>query len=452
MDINETDNDNKSWSLFGSSDHSISSDQLQDNFEEVSFPMYSDNSNEDASYELIEADEPQEKDNIRIRNIEETVQPDLRVEASEQPTPEEPKKSLTSYITEIAETMLNSDEKKQEIKRFESLLRKFDKWLLENKHKHTVQDRGCAQNIESGGSGISICKFLVHNSNINAFVLPFLDVYANIIVTKQAYKNKIQSLCAEFLREAEPESFVGEYNQKNRNHHKKLIFKFPRGTTKFCITIGLDFRLRLNHYITLCTIIEEKFLTMGAFLSFWAYKRKIFNDKFLNPYALYFMIIYFLMTQEPFILPRFNDDELYKMNTPNPLFSGSRGQKKSFIIYKQKRSPNENTVPKRDNSQNVAEEVDCSQVNLEELVTRFFYMYGYEVPKMNKTFSIKRGYPVDSGKRVTGYSLEDPFNPQYDLCKNLNDDRCLSFKAVKSEFERAFSLISEGKIQHLCQE
>jgi len=73
-------------------------------------------------------------------------------------------------------------------------------------------------------------------------------------------------------------------------------------------------------------------------------------------------------------------------------------------------------------------------------------------PRCKKTLSVKIGGPIENGRAIDGYSIEDPFNPDYDLCKGLNDNRYKGCQIVKSEFERAYVLLTEGKEAELCQE
>ena len=446
-----TESDKKSWSLFDSSSQSISSDYFQDAFEEIDNCDSPKSLEKDSSYEVIDEQShntPQQcntgtSDLRSVSNID-SLHKSITKSRDFRNLDE-----TSSYIENISKSMLNTEQKQQEINRFETLLRRFDKWFFEQRERRYIRDRSFAKGLENDESEIPTCRFLVHNSSINAFVLPFSDIYVNIVINKQSLKYRVQSLFAEFLREAEPESLTTEYDFKSRKNNKKLIFKFAEGSTKFMISIGLDFRIRLNQYIKLCANIDERFLTIGTFVSYWAYQRGIFNEKFLNPYALYFMIIYFLMTHDPSILPKFDKEDLQKISFSKPAFSGSKTRNRPLIIYTEKTSNLPKTYVSSDKCPQEKEN-DSSASTIAELVKQFFFMYAYEVTGLRKMLSVNKGCPIDCGRMLYGYSIEDPFNPLYDLCKNLNDNRCKGYKTVKAEFERAYFLICEGKMEELC--
>jgi len=450
----------KSWSLYDSSSFS---NMWENNFEEIDLQ---DLNSSCSSYEVIDElqndckiieithenkviqSAPQETRNIEpipqetrpVQSSDENVVPESR------PIKRETKDSFSQYIESTAKKLLNSPEKEEEIKAFEKLVKRFDRWLLEKREQKTLSDA----DLDSCDSDVSACKFLVHNNTIDPFVLSFSDVYVNIVVKKQAHKNRLQSLFAKFLKETEPESFTKEYNIDNQKNKSKIVFKFAKGSTKFVITAGLDFRLRLNQYIKLCARIDERFVDLGAFLSYWANQRKIFSERLLNPYALYFMLIYFLMTRNPSILPRFDEGEIQKMDFPKTMFSNAK--KQGSIIASQEQAiliPNDHQgekLPKTD-----ATFSDSSKSSLKDLITQFFYFFAFEIPKLRKTLSVKTGTSL-YGKPTQGYSVEDPFNSNYDLCKDLNNSKNKPYQLVKSEFERAYNLIYGDKTQDICQE
>lgn len=367
-----------------------------------------------------------------------------REETRERTKKEKKKKDCFSeHIETTASDLLNSVKKQEEIKAFENLSGKFEKWLAEKADQKTLEEDCLDKDLLS-------CKFLIHNNNIDTFVLEFSDVYVNIVVKKQAHKNRIQSLFAKFLKEVEPKGITKEKNIDNQKNKSKIIFQFAKGTTKFIITAGFDFRLRLNHYIKLCSSIDQRFVSMGAFLSYWANQRKIFSEQFLNPYALYFMLIYFLMTRNPSILPRFGEEDIQKMDFPKTMFSSSKKQG-NLVTYQEQGIllPNAQQTEKLLKTDDAFKQT--SESSLRELITQFFYTFAFEIPKLKRTISVKSCSP-SYGKSVQGYSVEDPFNSNYDLCKDLNNNKHKPFQLVNSEFVRAYNLIIQGKTQEVCQE
>jgi len=433
-----------SWLLFDSVG-SVSSDFWREQFEEIDLDEEFDRNPDqlDSSYEVI--DEQLRKSLNLIREISLT-EPE---QGSGEDTSRKPAKKYDfgDDIKTTVDSILNSQEKQQEIKNFEKLCQRFSQWYLEKRQLKYSRDKIVCRDGENGDSEASACKFLIHNSSVNSFVFSFSDVYVNIIGKKQGHKNRVQSLFAEFLREVEPEGLTREYDFKSKKiNNRKLIFKFAQGTTRFIITIGLDFRVRLNHYIKLCTNLDERFLTLGSYLSYWAYKRRIFTENYLSPYALHFMIIYFLMRQTPSILPKFGEEDLHKMTIPIAPVSSSKSRK-TFIFR-----PEDATQAQGQIFESPIKKGISSDANVQELVKEFFHMFAFEVPKMKKTLSVKLGGPIENGRAIHGYSIEDPFNPDYDLCKGLNDNRYKGFQLVKNEFERAYGLLTEGKESELCQE
>lgn len=437
---NNSQTHDDSWLLFDSA-CSASSDFWREQFEEIDLND-DDPDLLDSSYEVID-EQLRGGLNLQKNNSRQEVQPEVQQQSSAQDSKRKPvvKYDFGQDIKTTVESILNSQAKQEEIKNFEKLCQRFSQWYLEKRQLKYSRDKIVCRDAENGDSEASACKFLIHNSSVNSFVFSFSDVYVNIIGKKHGHKNRVQSLFAEFLREVEPEGLTREYDFKSKKiNNRKLIFKFAEGTTRFIITVGLDFRVRLNHYIKLCSNLDERFLTLGSFLSYWAYKRGIFTENYLSPYALHFMVIYFLMRQTPSILPKFCDDDLQKMTIPKTTVSSS----------KSRMSDAENNTGNI--FENHVNHKGATNLNIQELVKDFFHMFAFEVPKMQKTLSVKLGGPIENGRVIHGYSIEDPFNQDYDLCKGLNDNRYKGFQIVKGEFERAYDLLSEGKEAELCQE
>jgi len=357
------------------------------------------------------------------------------------------KNMFNSVIIKMSDKILQSGGKNDEIEKVKMVLLKgFQNWFLSNdrNRKPTPQMGDKKASNEADKSGF-VYEFVVYDRSINAFQTPFSDVYINVVIKNKNYKANALRFLAEYLRDREPNAYIQEFLADNKKSRRKITFRFLNGKTKFIFMVNIELHLRLHNIFKLYTNVEDRFLHMGVFLSHWAHKRGILRDDYLNPTTLYLMIVYFLMIQNPPILPNIyikGGKESGKIIKRNPVVSKEVYEIKIDLNYAKDVS-----VVKE-----LKDRLEENEMNVGELVTRFFYMFAYDIPLLKKRISIKKGKLVDPPRNVDGYSVGDPFIDEFDTCRNLNRSSNEGFKVVCQEFRRAYDLILTGKIPELCKE
>jgi len=143
------------------------------------------------------------------------------------------------------------------------------------------------------------------------------------------------------------------------------------------------------------------------------------------------------MTQDPPILPK-----LYNPNL------------KKVIVLKKRGLEVHIDLNWEDNILQIKEKMlKMKKNNMEvgELVLKFFYTFGYIIPESNETISIKEARLIPQGSGLLGYSMQDPFIEFNDMCRHLRKDS-RQYLELLSEFRRAFECIKDGKIKVLTEE
>ena len=357
-----------------------------------------------------------------------------------------------TVVTKMSDKILQSAAKNDEIDKMKNVLLKgFPNWFLSNDRNR--RPAGPASNErESEGKpsekGGFVYEFVVYDRHENAFQTPFSDVYVNVIVKNKNYRANALRFLAEYLRDREPSAYIQEFLSDHKKNRRKITFRFLNGKTKFIFMVNIELHLRLHTMFKLYTNVEDRFLYMGIFLSHWAHKRGILRDDYLNSNTLYLMIVYFLMVQNPPILP-------------NIYIKGGKAakviRKKNPIVPREFYDINVDLNYLNDVSDVKAlkDQYKENELNVGELITRFFYMFAYDIPQLKKRISIKKGKledPPRNARHVDGYSVADPFIDEFDTCRNLNRSNGEGFKKVCKEFRRAYKCILDEKIPELCKE
>jgi len=92
-----------------------------------------------------------------------------------------------------------------------------------------------------------------------------------------------------------------------------------------------------------------------------------------------------------------------------------------------------------------------NEIEVGELVARFFYMFGYVIPDGDWTISIKEGRLIPQRFGLLGYSMQDPFVEFHDMCRHLKKES-KEYEELVYEFKRGFECIRDGKISVLTEE
>jgi hypothetical protein len=352
------------------------------------------------------------------------------------------KGTFDTTIKKVSEKLLKSTGKEEEMNQFKHLIAGFDNWFLANDTNWVREEHDERYDL---GNAKTTFEFVVYDKETNAFTFPFSDVYINVVIKIKGYRPNALRYVADYLRSQLPDSYIQEFLTDEKKNRRKVIFKFLTGNTKFVFMVNYELHLRFHQLLKQYSIVDERFLLMGTFLSFWAYNRGLWKDNYLNPQTLYLMIIYFLMVQNPPILPNIYDKSIGDVKEITK--RGPMGTRRHPLIIKI--DLNYETDIHKIKAKIPEEKKNPFKIG--ELITRFFYMFAYEIPVIKRTVSIKKGRLIEPRKRnMNGYSVEDPFFEGYDTCRILNKNSSEAYTTVKKEFIRAYELISNGNIKELC--
>ena len=361
---------------------------------------------------------------------------------------------FTKQIQSFGERLLDCKSKKIEIENFIHYLSKFELSIDNNKFvrfafiqyeklKEDKNNKSLNLYRNNKGSNLSII-FLIHDNSINFFNLKFTDLYINMIVKDRKLLKDSLELLGDYLRKA-TKGYVQEYSHEEKQSRNKVVFRFPDGTFDFIIKTNINLHQRKDQLIYTYAQLDERFAIMGSFLCYWAHLRGIYNERYLNLHAFYLMIIYFLMTLKPAILPNIYNPKLnnyIRMKRKGLKIQGKDQYYSSEFVLDLNYEENYIDIKEKMLKQ------EQNKMTVGELVTRFFYAFAFDIPNSGKSISIKYGKLIQQRFPIYGYSVADPFTDDYELCRTLKRTS-KEFIVVQEEFQRAFKCIQENKIKDL---
>ncbi|KAK2624685.1 hypothetical protein QTJ16_005878 [Diplocarpon rosae] len=180
--------------------------------------------------------------------------------------------------------------------------------------------------------------------------------------------------------------------------------------------------------------IDPRVRPLAMIIKKWT-KERIVNDAAfgctLSSYTWICMIIYFLQTRNPPILPALHQ-------RPHNKLPPKDGVESAFA----------------DDLQALAGFGAKNKESLGDLLFHFFRFYSHEFDYENTVISVRNGKPVSKVEKDWHRTLnnrlcvEEPFN----VCRNLgNTADDTSFRGLHLELRRAFDLIAEGKLKECCE-
>ncbi|KAK2737789.1 hypothetical protein FQN55_000900 [Onygenales sp. PD_40] len=196
-------------------------------------------------------------------------------------------------------------------------------------------------------------------------------------------------------------------------------------------TLALENTRMIRTYVD----IDERVRPLAMIVKYWT-KRRILNDAALggtlSSYTWICLIINFLQTRSPPILP-----SLQKRRVE--LQKGTDGSGSTFD----------------DDLEKLVGFGRENKASLGALLFEFFRYYGHEVDYETKVMSVREGKLIS--KEGKGWHLlqnnrlcvEEPFNTSRNLGNTADDT---SFRGLHMELRRAFSAVSEGKLEDCCEQ
>ncbi|KAI9729862.1 MAG: hypothetical protein M1834_006611 [Cirrosporium novae-zelandiae] len=181
--------------------------------------------------------------------------------------------------------------------------------------------------------------------------------------------------------------------------------------------------------------IDDRVRPLAMIIKHWTRKRKINDAAFggtLSSYTWICMIINFLQTRSPPILPVLQQRPHQRRMTPN-------GELSSFA----------------DDIESLRGFGKQNKETLGELLFQFFRRYGHEIDFEKLVISVRQGKLIS--KHDKGWHLlqnnrlcvEEPFSTTRNLGNTADD---ISFRGLHMEIRRAFDLIAAGDLDACCEE
>ncbi|PGH18296.1 hypothetical protein AJ79_00635 [Helicocarpus griseus UAMH5409] len=197
-------------------------------------------------------------------------------------------------------------------------------------------------------------------------------------------------------------------------------------------TLALENTRMIRTYVE----IDERVRPLAMIVKHWT-KRRILNDAALggtlSSYTWICLIINFLQTRNPPVLP-----SLQKRRAGQQT-SGDKIPGSTFD----------------DDLEKLAGFGRENKSSLGELLFQFFRYYGHEIDYETKVMSVREGALIS--KEAKGWHLlqnnrlcvEEPFNTSRNLGNTADDT---SFRGLHIELRRAFTAVSEGKLDECCEQ
>ncbi|SZF04162.1 unnamed protein product [Blumeria hordei] len=196
-------------------------------------------------------------------------------------------------------------------------------------------------------------------------------------------------------------------------------------------TLALENTRMIKTYVQ----IDERVRPLAMIIKHWT-KRRIVNDAAfggtLSSYTWICMIINFLQSRNPPILPALHQRPHSKLPTQN-------GVESAFA----------------DDVETLRNFGEQNKESLGELLFAFFRFYAHEFDYDSSVISVRSGkqiLKIEKGWNITNNNrlcVEEPFNTSRNLGNTADDT---SFRGLHLEIRRAFDLISHAKLSECCEE
>ncbi|KAH8433238.1 PAP/25A associated domain family [Aspergillus melleus] len=221
------------------------------------------------------------------------------------------------------------------------------------------------------------------------------------------------------------------------SHAKVPIVKIWDPELRLACDMNVNNTLALENTRMIRTYMEidERIRPLAMIIKHWT-KRRILNDAglggTLSSYTWICLIINFLQTRDPPVLPSLQA-------RPHEKKISAEGFVCSFD----------------DNLRNLTGYGRKNKQSLGDLLFQFFRYYGHELDYEKYVISVREAKLIS--KEAKGWHLlmnnrlcvEEPFNTSRNLGNTADDT---SFRGVHLEIRRAFKAVSEGNLEHACEQ
>ncbi|PYH68662.1 PAP/25A associated domain family [Aspergillus vadensis CBS 113365] len=221
------------------------------------------------------------------------------------------------------------------------------------------------------------------------------------------------------------------------SHAKVPIVKIWDPELRLACDMNVNNTMALENTRMVRTYVEldERVRPLAMIIKHWT-KRRILNDAglggTLSSYTWICLIINFLQTRDPPVLPSLQARPHKKKLSADGIVCSFDDDLDSLVGYGRK-----------------------NKQSLGELLFQFFKYYGHELDYERHVISVREGKLLS--KEAKGWHLlqnnrlcvEEPFNTSRNLGNTADDT---SFRGVHMELRRAFQAVSEGNLEHCCEQ
>ncbi|CAG8955778.1 hypothetical protein HYFRA_00011647 [Hymenoscyphus fraxineus] len=196
-------------------------------------------------------------------------------------------------------------------------------------------------------------------------------------------------------------------------------------------TLALENTRMIKTYV----LIDDRVRPLAMIIKHWT-KRRIVNDAAfggtLSSYTWICMIIYFLQTRNPSVLPALHQRPHLKLPSKDGLESAFADDLDALKGHGAK-----------------------NKETLGELLFAFFRFYGYEFDYEKQVVSVRNGKSITKIEKKwhqannNALCVEEPFNVGRNLGNTADDT---SFRGLHLEIRRAFDLVAQGKLEECCEQ
>ncbi|KAH6674675.1 zinc finger protein-like protein [Halenospora varia] len=196
-------------------------------------------------------------------------------------------------------------------------------------------------------------------------------------------------------------------------------------------TLALENTRMIKTYVEIDTRVRP----LAMIIKHWT-KRRIVNDAAfggtLSSYTWICLIIYFLQSRSPPILPALHQRPHMKLPPKDGLESSFADDLNALEGYGEK-----------------------NKETLGELLFHFFRFYGHEFDYDKHVVSVRNGKSISKAEKKWNFTnnntlcVEEPFNVTRNLGNTADDT---SFRGLHIEIRRAFDLVSQAKLEECCEQ
>ena len=317
---------------------------------------------------------------------------------------------LTKTLLKCSEDWFDCSKKNLEIEEFKELFLKtfrFSYFLTKKQEERTLFNRKIDKKLaDLRDLGVVEPKLLVYNSEIDEVFIKSKDVYIDIeILDNRLHSEVMTELWTHISEVCESLSLKQEFFVTSSSSTRTRLLIIERSEAPYKIILrptkhlGNSFDFYQTTLLSAYAKADSRFRIIAGFLTIWGMKRGVLNEKRLALKDLYHMLIYFF---------------IHNKYMPS-LQSKDWGLKENFIEISKKSHLNKQgkwLFSKR--KVNFAFETDearirtylnnnttvfNSKLTVGEILPRFFYYFGEQLPKSFLEFQVRES-PEDRQKYI----------------------------------------------------